>query len=198
AGALPVNLKEIYSTSVGAQFGEQALDKTVFAGIIGISLIFIFMAIYYRLPGIVAVITLSVYIYLILLVFTAINGVLTLPGIAALMLGVGMAVDANIITYERIKEELRVGKSVKSSFTAGAKSSFTAILDANVTTLLAATVLFIYGTSSVKGFATMLIISILVSFLTAVWGSRLLLGLLVHSGYLDNKVSWFGLNKKQV
>ncbi len=198
AGALPVNLEEIYSTSVGAQFGEQALDKTVFAGIVGISLIFIFMALYYRLPGVVAVITLSVYIYLILLVFTLINGVLTLPGIAALMLGVGMAVDANIITYERIKEELRVGKSVKSSFTAGAKSSFAAILDANVTTLLAAVVLFIFGTSTVKGFATMLIISILVSFITAVWGSRLLLGLLVHSGSLDNKVGWFGLSKKQV
>lgn len=198
AGALPVDLEEIYSTSVGAQFGEQALDKTIFAGIVGISLIFIFMAFYYRLPGIVAVVTLSVYIFLILLVFTLINGVLTLPGIAALMLGVGMAVDANIITYERIKEELRVGRPVKTSFTAGAKSSFAAILDANVTTLLAAVVLFIFGTSSVKGFATMLIISILVSFLTAVWGSRLLLGLLVHSGYLDNKVSWFGLNKKQL
>ena len=198
AGALPVELKEIYSTSVGAQFGEQALDKTIIAGIVGVSLVFIFMALYYRLPGLIAVVTLSVYIFLILLVFTLINGVLTLPGIAALMLGVGMAVDANIITYERIKEELRVGKSVKTSFTAGAKSSFTAILDANVTTLLAAVVLFIFGTSSVKGFATMLIISILVSFLTAVWGSRLLLGLLVHSGYLDNKVSWFGLNKKQV
>lgn len=198
AGALPVDLEEIYSTSVGAQFGEQALDKTIIAGIVGVSLVFIFMALYYRLPGLIAVVTLSVYIFLILLVFTLINGVLTLPGIAALMLGVGMAVDANIITYERIKEELRVGKSVRTSFTAGAKSSFTAILDANVTTLLAAVVLFIFGTSSVKGFATMLIISILVSFLTAVWGSRLLLGLLVHSGYLDNKVSWFGLNKKQV
>ncbi|PID04157.1 MULTISPECIES: protein translocase subunit SecDF [unclassified Sporosarcina] len=198
AGALPVHLEEIYSTSVGAQFGEQALDKTIFAGIVGISLIFIFMVLYYRLPGIVAVVTLSVYIFLILLVFTLINGVLTLPGIAALMLGVGMAVDANIITYERIKEELRVGRSVKTSFTAGAKSSFAAILDANVTTILAAVVLFVFGTSSVKGFATMLIISILVSFLTAVWGSRLLLGLLVHSGYLDNKVGWFGLNKKHL
>ncbi|MDV6377193.1 protein translocase subunit SecDF [Sporosarcina sp. GW1-11] len=198
AGALPVHLEEIYSTSVGAQFGEQALEKTVFAGIVGVSLIFIFMAFYYRLPGVIAVVTLSVYIYLILLVFTKINGVLTLPGIAALMLGVGMAVDANIITYERIKEELRVGKSIKSSFTAGAKSSFTAILDANITTLLAAVVLFIFGTSSVKGFATMLIISILVSFLTAVWGSRLLLGLLVHSGSLDGKVGLFGLSKKAV
>ena len=113
AGALPVHLEEIYSTSVGAQFGEQALNKTIYAGIIGIALVFLFMLFYYRLPGFVAVITLSVYIFLILCVFTAINGVLTLPGIAALMLGVGMAVDANILTYERVREELRVGKSVK-------------------------------------------------------------------------------------
>ena len=198
AGALPVHLEEIYSTSVGAQFGAQALDKTILAGIVGIALILIFMLIYYRVPGFVAVITLSVYIYLILLVFTRINGVLTLPGIAALMLGVGMAVDANILTYERIKEELRIGKSVKTSFTVGAKSAFTAILDANITTLLAAVVLFIFGTSSVKGFATMLIISILVSFITAVWGSRLLLGLLVHSGFLDGKTGLFGISKKRV
>ncbi|WP_262173443.1 protein translocase subunit SecDF [Saccharococcus sp. Marseille-Q5394] len=198
AGALPVHLEEIYSTSVGAQFGAQALDKTIFAGIVGISLIFLFMLVYYRVPGFVAVVTLSVYIYLILTVFTGINGVLTLPGIAALMLGVGMAVDANILTYERIREELRVGKSVKTAFSVGAKSAFTAILDANITTLLAAVVLFIFGTSSVKGFATMLIISILVSFLTAVWGSRLLLGLLVNSGMLDGKTGLFGISKKRV
>ncbi|MFD1927325.1 protein translocase subunit SecDF [Sporosarcina siberiensis] len=198
AGALPVKLVEIFSTSVGAQFGEQALNKTIVAGIVGIALIFIFMLVYYRIPGLVAVVTLSVYIYLILVVFTAINGVLTLPGIAALMLGVGMAVDANILTYERIREELRVGKSVKTSFVAGAKSSFTAIIDANVTTLLAAVVLFIFGTSSVKGFATVLIISIMVSFITAVWGSRLLLGLLVHSGLLDGKTGLFGISKSRV
>ncbi|QNK89988.1 protein translocase subunit SecDF [Sporosarcina sp. resist] len=198
AGALPVNLKEVYSTSVGAQFGEQALNKTIFAGVIGISLIFLFMLVYYRLPGFVAVITLSVYIFIILLVFTLINGVLTLPGIAALMLGVGMAVDANILMYERIREELRVGKSIKTSFMAGAKNSFTAILDANITTLLAAVVLFIFGTSSVKGFATILIISILASFLTAVWGSRILLGLLVESGVFDGKTAWFGIPKSRV
>ncbi|MGN7408527.1 protein translocase subunit SecDF [Sporosarcina sp. SAFN-010] len=198
AGALPVHLEEMYSTSVGAQFGEQALDKTITAGIIGVSLIFLFMLVYYRIPGVVAVITLSVYIFLIMVVFTLINGVLTLPGIAALLLGVGMAVDANILTYERIKEELRVGSSVKTAFSRGAKESFTAILDANITTLLAAVVLFIFGTSSVKGFATMLIISIAVSFITAVWGARLLLGLLVHSGYFDGKTSWFGISPKRV
>ncbi|PSL35118.1 SecD/SecF fusion protein [Planomicrobium soli] len=198
AGALPVKLEEIYSTSVGAQFGAQALDQTVYAAAVGIALVLLFMLLYYRLPGLIAVITLSVYVYLILLTFEWIGGVLTLPGIAAIVLGVGMAVDANIITYERIREELRVGRSVKESFRAGAASSFSAIFDANITTLIASIVLFVYGTSSVKGFATLLIISILVSFLTAVWGARILLGLLVGSSLLDGKVGLFGLRKSLV
>ncbi|QUG42207.1 protein translocase subunit SecDF [Psychrobacillus sp. INOP01] len=198
AGALPVELEEIYSTSVGAQFGEEALKSTILASIIGIAAIFIFMIGYYRLPGVIAVLSLVVYIFLILVIFDWINGVLTLPGIAAIVLGVGMAVDANILTYERVREELRVGKSVKKAFDAGAKESFTAIFDANITTLLAAAVLFFFGTSSVKGFATLLIISILVIFITAVWASRILLGLLVHSGYFDNKPGWFGIPKKRM
>ncbi|MCJ7839927.1 protein translocase subunit SecDF [Lederbergia sp. NSJ-179] len=198
AGALPVKLKEVYSTSVGASFGEQALEKTVNAGILGILLIFIFMIVYYRLPGIVATITLSVYIYLILLVFNLMNAVLTLPGIAALILGVGMAVDANIITYERIKEEMKVGRSLSSAFKAGNKSSFAAILDANVTTLLAAAVLFYFGNSSVKGFATMLIVSILMSFFTAVFGSRWLLGLLIDSRFFKDKPGWFAVKRSAI
>ncbi|WP_201713605.1 protein translocase subunit SecDF [Rossellomorea arthrocnemi] len=198
AGALPVKLDEKYSTSVGAQFGQQALDKTVTAGIIGIAIIFLFMIAYYRFPGLIATITLSVYIYLILLIFDMMNGVLTLPGIAALILGVGMAVDANIITYERIKEEMRVGKPIRSAFQAGNKSSFLTILDANVTTILAAAVLFFYGTSSVRGFATMLIVSILTSFITAVWGSRLLLGLWVNSRIFNKKPGWFGVKKSEI
>ncbi len=198
AGALPVKLEEKYSTSVGAQFGQEALDKTITAGIIGVALIFLFMIVYYRLPGFVATVTLSVYMYLVLLLFELMNGVLTLPGIAAIILGVGMAVDANIITYERIKEEIRVGKPIKSAFQAGNKTSFLTILDANLTTLIAAAVLFYFGTSSVKGFATMLIISILVSFITAVWGSRVLLSLLVNSKLFHNKPGWFGVHKKNV
>ncbi|KKB39683.1 protein translocase subunit SecDF [Bacillus thermotolerans] len=198
AGALPVELTEVYSTSVGAQFGEKALEQTIFAGIIGIVLIFLFMLAYYRFPGFIAIITLSTYIYLILLVFDWMNAVLTLPGIAALILGVGMAVDANIITYERIREELKVGRSLRSAFKEGNKNSFLTIFDANITTILAAVVLFYFGTSSVKGFATMLIVSILVSFLTAVWGTRLLLGLFVQSNWLKDKASWFGVKKKDI
>lgn len=198
AGALPVKLHEIYSTSVGASFGQEALHDTILAGIIGVAAIFLFMIGYYRFPGFVACITLSVYIFLILLVYRLMGAVLTLPGIAALVLGVGMAVDANIITYERIKEELRVGKSVKSAFRAGNKSSFVAIFDSNITTILAAIILFYFGTSSIRGFATTLIISILLSFLTAVYGSRWLLGLWVNSNFLKKRPHWFGVKKSAI
>lgn len=198
AGALPVDLKEIYSTSVGAKFGEQAMHETIFAGIVGIAIIFLFMLFYYRLPGLVAVITLSVYIYLILLVFDLMNGVLTLPGIAALILGVGMAVDANIITYERIKEEIKMGKSIMSAYRVGNRGSLSTIFDANLTTILAAVVLFAFGTSSVKGFATMLIVSILLSFITAVYGTRILLGLLVNSRALNKKPGYFGVKQSEI
>lgn len=198
AGALPVKLTEVYSTSVGAKFGEQALNETIFAGIIGIALIYLFMLVYYRFPGFIAAVTMSIYIYLVILIFDWMNGVLTLPGIAALILGVGMAVDANIITYERIREEIKVGKSIKSAFQAGSKGSFTSILDSNLTTILTAAVLFFYGTSSVKGFATMLLVSILLSFITAVFGTRLFLGMWVNSGFLNKKASWFGVKKSAI
>ena len=125
------------------------------------------------------------------------NGVLTLPGIAALILGLGMAVDANVITYERIKEEIKVGRPLSAAFKTGSSMSLTSIIDANLTTLLAAFVLFFYGTSSVKGFATMLIVSIVVSFITAVYGSRFLLGLLVKSN-LFKKPFWYGVKEKEI
>ena len=198
AGALPVKLDEIYSTSVGAQFGEQAMQQTVIAGIIGVAAIFLFMIFYYRLPGFVSTVTLTIYIYLIVLMLDWLNVVLTLPGIAALILGVGMAVDANIITAERIKEEIRVGKTIKSAFKAGNKNSFSAVLDANLTTILAAAVLFFYGTSSVKGFATNLIIGIFGSFITNVFLSRWLLGLFVNSGLFDKRPGWFGVRKSTI
>lgn len=198
AGALPVKMKEEFSTSVGAKFGQHSLDTTVTAGIIGVLVVFLFMIGYYRLPGIIATVTLCIYIYLTLLIFYLLHGVLTLPGIAALVLGVGMAVDANIITYERIKEEIRVGRTIKAAFQAGNKSSFVAIFDANITTILAAAVLFVYGNSSVKGFATMLIISILLSFLTAVYGARIFLGFWVNSNLLKNRPGWFGVNRKHI
>src|SRR5690625_1928622 len=181
SGSLPVDMKEIFSTSVGAQFGEQALKQTVFAGFIAIGLIFLFMIVVYRLPGIVASVNLAVYVFLILLI-----------------LGVAMAVDANVITFERIKEELIKGKSVKASFEVGLKNSLITILDANITTMLAAVVLFIFGTSSIKGFATILIVSILMSFVTAVFGTRLLLNMWVKSGYLKERKSWLGVKSNKI
>ncbi|PEK98660.1 protein translocase subunit SecDF [Bacillus sp. AFS017336] len=198
AGALPVHLEEMYSTSIGAKFGTDALHETIFAGIIGVAVIFLFMLFFYRLPGLIASIMLMAYTYVTLLVFDGMNAVLTLPGIAALILGVGIAVDNNIITFERLKDELKLGKSVASAYRAGNQRSFGTIFDANITTLLAAVVLFIFGTSSVKGFATSLIVSILVSFLTAVFGTRLLLSLLVQSRYLNNKKTWFGIKQSEI
>ncbi|HEC2179267.1 TPA: protein translocase subunit SecDF [Staphylococcus delphini] len=198
SGSLPVELKEIYSTSVGAQFGQDALDKTINASMIGIGIIFLFMLLFYRLPGIVAVITLTTYIYLTMVAFNFISGVLTLPGLAALVLGVGMAVDANIIMYERIKDEIRIGRTLKQAYKKANKSSFITILDANLTTVLAAAVLFFFGESSVKGFATMLLLAILMSFVTAVFLTRILLSLVVHSNVFKKKLWWFGVKQSQI
>lgn len=198
AGALPVQLEEIYSTSVSAQFGQDALQKTVFASMIGVAAIFLFMLLFYRLPGVVSIITLVLYINLIMLFFNGINAVLTLPGIAGLVLGVGMAVDANIITAERIKDELRSGKSVLSAFRAGNRRSLSTIIDANLTTLISAGVLFYFGTSSVKGFALMLMISIAMTFISNVFISRYLMHLLVSSRLFDKRKGWFGVKESEI
>ncbi|MDG0842631.1 protein translocase subunit SecDF [Staphylococcus equorum] len=198
AGSLPVDLNEIYSNSVGAQFGQDALDKTVFAAVIGIAVIYLFMLGFYRLPGLVAIIALTAYIYLTMLAFNFISGVLTLPGLAALVLGVGMAVDANIIMYERIKDELKIGRTLKQAYKKANKSSFLTIVDAQLTTVIAAAVLFFFGESSVKGFATMLLIGILMIFVTAVFLSRWLLSLLVSSNYFKKSYWLFGVNKKDI
>ncbi|WP_214702384.1 MULTISPECIES: protein translocase subunit SecD [unclassified Exiguobacterium] len=198
AGALPVKLDEIYSTSVSAQFGQDALEETVFAATIGIIAVFFFMLFFYRLPGLVSIITLVLYINLIMLFFNGINAVLTLPGIAALVLGVGMAVDANIITAERIKDELRSGKSVLSAFRAGNRRSLSTIIDANLTTLISAAVLFYFGQSSVKGFAIMLMISIAMTFISNVFISRYLMHLLVSSRLFDKRKGWFGVKESEI
>ena len=196
AGSLPVDLKEIYSNSVGAQFGQDALDKTIFASFIGVGIIYLFMLGFYRLPGLIAIIALTTYIYLTLVAFNFISGVLTLPGLAALVLGVGMAVDANIIMYERIKDELRIGRTLKQAYSKANKSSFLTIFDSNLTTVIAAAVLFFFGESSVKGFATMLLLGILMIFVTAVFLSRGLLSLLVSSNFFKKKYWLFGVKKK--
>lgn len=198
SGSLPVKMDEIYSTSVGAQYGQNSMQDTLFAGVLGVAVILLFMLLFYRLGGLIADISLAFYIYIVMGVFVGLQAVLTLPGIAAMILGIGMAVDANIITLERIKDEIRSGKSILSAFRAGSKRALPTVVDANMTTIIAGAVLFIFGESSVKGFAVMLLISNCVTFITSVYGARLLLGLLVHSKALNAKPWLFGVKRSDI
>jgi protein-export SecD/SecF family membrane protein len=197
AGALPIKLTEVQSYAVDASLGEEALQDSLKAGAYAVLAIFIFVIGYYRLPGFVAVITLITYGYLVLLVFDALNMTLTLPGLAAFILGIGIAVDANIIMNERIREELRHGKSVKSAVKTGSRRSFLTIIDAHVTTIVASLLLFYFGTAAVKGFSVSLIAGIIVSLLTAVALSRIMVNLLVKSN-LMNKPRWFNVKEDEI
>ncbi|SDE47109.1 SecD/SecF fusion protein [Paenibacillus sp. UNCCL117] len=183
-GALPLKLTEKYTQSVGASLGQLSLEQTVFAGVTGSLLILLFMIALYRMAGIVASITLITYTWTLLLVTNWMHATLTLPGIAAFVLGIGMAVDANIITYERYKEERSRGLDLLSALEAGSKHSFRTIMDSNVTTAIAAGVLFYVGTGAIRGFAVTLLISILLSILTNMYFSHWLLRVLMQSRLL--------------
>lgn len=196
-GALPLKLTEKYTQSVAATLGQLSLKQTIEAGIIGTLFILAFMLIVYRMPGIVAAFSLIVFTWLLLLVFWAAGITLTLPGIAAFILGLGMAVDANIITYERIKDELRSGKTVASSLKAGSKNSFRTIVDAQITTVIAALVMYFLGESQIKGFALILMMTVVVTVLTNVFLSRWLLHLLIKSNKL-NKPSYYGVKESDI
>ena len=152
-GALSVELSELQSKTVGAQLGQTAISTSVKAGIIGLICVFIFMCIVYRIPGLAASLALVVYTELMLALINAFDPTLTLPGIAGIILSIGMAVDANVIIFARIREELATGKTVKSATKIGFQKALSAIVDGNITTLIAALVLGIKGTGSVKGFA---------------------------------------------
>ncbi|TCS96456.1 protein translocase subunit SecD [Hazenella coriacea] len=197
AGAIPVKLTEVQSFAVDPSLGEKSLKDSMIAGGLAIIAIFVFVIGYYRLPGFVAVLTLIAYSYLVLLTFMLLGVTLTLPGIAALILGIGMAVDANIIMSERIREELRIGRSVPAAVKAGSKRSFMTILDANLTTVIAAAALFIFGTAGVKGFSVSLMVGIAVSFITAVGLSRIMMTLLVRSN-LIKKPALFGVREDEI
>ncbi|MBW7477155.1 protein translocase subunit SecD [Paenibacillus oenotherae] len=196
-GALPLKLTEKYTQSVGATLGQQSLEQTLLAGALGSVFILLFMLFVYRIPGLIACITLIVYSWALLLIFYWMNATLTLPGIAAFVLGIGMAVDANIITAERIREEMRSGKSLLSSLKAGSKNSFRTIMDANVTTIVAAAVLYFIGTGAIQGFALTLILSNLLSMLTNVGFSRFLMHLLIRSGMV-NKPEYMGVKAADI
>ncbi|OBZ19243.1 protein-export membrane protein SecD [Bacillus sp. FJAT-27264] len=196
-GALPLKLTEKYSQSVGATLGKQSLDQTIKAGLVGSLIILIFMIGMYRLPGLLASFALILHTWLLILVFVWADFTLTLPGIAAFILGIGMAVDANIITNERIREEIYSGKSIMSAVKAGSKSSFRTVMDANITTIIVAAVMFAYGTGAVKGFALVLIVEIVLSIATNLYFSRWLLNLLVRAGKLS-KPKQFGVKESEI
>ena len=163
SGALPVSFSVMEKRSVGPTLGADSLDKSLKAGIIGLIAVLLFMLGYYRLPGLIADLSLVIYLVLVLGVMSILGAVLTLPGIAGLALSIGMAVDANVVTYERIKEELRFGKTLGAAIEAGFKRAFWAIFDSNLTTLIAAGVLMYFGTGPIKGFAVTLSIGIIAS-----------------------------------
>ncbi|OCL25151.1 protein-export membrane protein SecD [Orenia metallireducens] len=191
AGALPVPVEVVENRTVGPTLGKISIDKSVQAAIIGLILIVIFMIITYWLSGAVAAVALAFYSVIVLGILAGLNATLTLPGIAGLILSIGMAVDANVIIFERIKYEYRQGKTVKAAVKSGFDRAFTTILDSNITTLITAAILGYLGTGTVRGFAITLSIGILVSMFTAIVVTRMLLNLLLSTN-LVNKPKVFG------
>lgn len=198
SGSLPTKLtEESTPKSVSPSFGSETISKTGLAGIITFALISLILIIKYRFSGLLGSICLFIYAVLVFIIFNGVDGVLTLTGIAALVLGIGMAVDSIIIANERIKDELQKGNKLVSAFNEGSKSSLVAIIDANITTLIAGIVLYIFGESSVKGFATMLIITIFVTAVTTVFFYRLFQGMFVKSKAFNDKTKLFLGNIKE-
>lgn len=198
SGSLPVKMTEEYTNAVTADFGMSAFSSTMMAGAVGIVLIMLFMILYYQLPGIISAITIATYVFVVFLIYNLMGGVFTLSGIAALVLGVGMAADSNILTFERIRDALYSGRSVKTAFYEGTSKSFVTIFDAQFTTFISALILFMLGTGSVKGFATVLMVSTVSTLLLIVFVSKFFLRMLVDSGYLDGKLKLFGVKGERV
>lgn len=181
AGALPVPLTPLSSSVVGPTLGKESIDKSFIAGLVGFAVVLLYILIFYRLSGFVAAVALSLYIVLVLGYFSLINATLTLPGIAGFLLSIGMAIDGNIIIFERLKEELRWGKTLVAAMESAFTRAWVAILDGNVTTLIGAAVLYFYGTGPVKGFAVTLSIGILLSMFSAVFVTRNVMEILVRN-----------------
>ncbi len=186
AGALPVTLDAIEIRTVGPTLGQDSLSKSLIAGLIGIILVFLFMTIYYRLPGLISSIALMFYVLIFFAIIISINTTLTLPGIAGLILSIGMAVDANVIIFERIKEEIKLGKTLRTSIDSGFSRALTSILDSNITTIIAGVVLFFFGSGPIKGFSVTLMIGIGVSMFTAIIITRYLLRLVIRIDLFSN------------
>lgn len=194
AGALPVTVKAASVKTVGAQLGEEALPNALKAALIGIGLIFVFMIIYYRVPGAIACLALTLFIALILFLFGEIGVTLTLPGIAGVLLTIGMAVDANVLIFERIREELKKGVSIRSAVEKGFENATSSIMDSNITTIIAALVLYFLGSGTVKGFAITLLVGIVVSLFTALIVTKFFMHKAVEMGLLT-KLSQFRVKR---
>lgn len=190
AGKLPFGLTNVELSSVGPTLGEEALSTSLKAGFIGLLLVMLFMLLFYKLPGLMADVALVAYVAIIALVLMACRDwvTLTLPGIAGIILTIGMAVDANIIIFERVREELKTGKTLRSAVDSGFGRAIVAIIDANVTTVIAAVVLYIFGTGTIKGFAITLFVGTVVSLFTAVFVTRFLLRQLVGMNIKNSKL----------
>lgn len=186
SGALPLKVEIAEVRTVGPTLGQDSIDKSIQAGLIGLCLVALFMIFFYRLPGLVAVIALACYVVILLGAHGALGAVLTLPGIAGFVLSIGMAVDANVIIFERIKEEIRNGRSLRAAIDGGFKRALTAIIDSNITTFIAAIVLFYFGTGAVRGFAVTLSLGIICSMFTAVFVTKTLLDLITKVEALRN------------
>ncbi len=197
SGALPLEFTQLTIKTISATLGVNALDTSLLAGLIGIIALFIFLIIFYRLSGFVADITLSIYLLIVVYIIALAGIQLTLPGIAGIILGVGMAVDANVIIFERIKEEVRSGKSFRSAVEFGYKKAILTILDANITTLIAAVVLMFFGTGQIKGFAYTLAIGIAVSVFTALIISKWLLRCLIALNIKQTKYYFSGADPEK-
>ncbi len=182
SGALPVKLVPVENRTISPTLGRDSLRRSQTAAVIGTAAVLAFMFLYYRVPGLWADLALLIYLLIFLGVLVGLNATLTLPGIAGFVLSIGMAVDANVIIFERIKEELRLGKTIRSAMDAGFANAFRAIFDSNATTLLGAAVLFYFGTGPVRGFAVTLALGVLISMFTAIVITRFMLRLLVDAG----------------
>ncbi|MFA5112870.1 MAG: protein translocase subunit SecD [Candidatus Margulisiibacteriota bacterium] len=181
AGALPIPVRLIETRVVGPSLGRDSIDRSKIAGVIGFAIIIAFMVLYYRLPGFLADIALLIYVPLTLAGLCLFRATLTLPGIAGFLLSIGMAVDANVIIFERLKEELRLGKTIKASVEAAFQRAFAAILDSNVTTIIGAVTLFFVGTGTIKGFAVTLTVGIIASMFTALTLTHMMMNMLVDA-----------------
>ncbi|MCD8197201.1 MAG: protein translocase subunit SecD [Lachnospiraceae bacterium] len=194
-GSLSLELEELRSNVVGAKLGEEAIETSLLAGAIGFGLVILFMLIAYRIMGLAAGVALTTYVALVLVLLNGFDMTLTLPGIAGIILSIGMAVDANVIIFARVREEIATGKTIRTSIKIGFKKALSAIVDGNITTLIAAAVLAVMGTGSVKGFAQTLALGIVVSMFTALVVTRLVLNALYGLGIHDAK--WYGAAKER-